>query len=84
MTTNGARKVQLDLAADIDNLQSFHFNIPLRGYDLYGCTQSSSLLSRVNEITLLDTARPAVLKTSMLSDQCHNTLWPHFVASLWT
>jgi hypothetical protein len=57
---DGARKLQLDVPECLEELQDFHFKIPLRVKDILGATKDFSLLPHAANTSLLDTARLAI------------------------
>lgn len=59
-TDDGARKLRLDLPGSLEELQDFHFDIPLRVSDILRATKDSISLPLPATTNLLDTARLAV------------------------
>ena len=60
LADDGTRKLQLDLPGRLEELQDFHFKIPLRVKDILGTTKDFVLLPHSTNASVLDTARLAI------------------------
>lgn len=60
LAEGGAGKIQLDLPECLEDLENFHFKIPLRVKDILGATNYLSSLPSSVPNNLSDTARLAI------------------------
>ena len=60
LADDGARKLHLDLPGRLEEVEDFHFNMPLRVKDILGTTKDFILLPHSANASVLDTARFAI------------------------